>query len=87
MSYQPVSSAARQAWIDGVPDDECREIDQEQLAELRLVCRHCGARLAHRKGHGGRYRYTDRLDGTDIFGSGCECPDNERGHEPEDVGV
>lgn len=49
-------------------------------------CRHCGAKIAYVPGHSGRYRFTDRMDGTDIFGSGSECPRNERGHEPVEMG-
>lgn len=48
-----------------------------------MKCRHCGATIVQNPGHSGRYAYTDKLDGTDIFGSGSECPTNERGHEPE----
>lgn len=47
-----------------------------------LQCRHCGVRIIHAPGHSGRYSYTDNSSGTDIFGSGSECPKNERGHEP-----
>lgn len=49
------------------------------------LCRYCGAKILYRPGHSGRYRYTDCFDGTDIFGSGSECPSNERGHEPGDT--
>lgn len=45
------------------------------------ACRRCGAVLVHNPGDAGRYAYTDRTDGTDIFGSGSECPQNERGHD------
>lgn len=51
--------------------------------EAPLQCRHCGVRIIHAPGHSGRYRYTDNLSGTDIFGSGSECPKNEQGHEPQ----
>lgn len=46
------------------------------------VCGSCGADLYCRDGHSGRYRWTDNAVGTDIYGSGCECPGNERGHDP-----
>lgn len=45
------------------------------------VCRHCKARVYRRPGHAGRYALTDNLAGTDVLGSGSECPNNERGHE------
>ena len=51
---------------------------------IDLRCRHCGERIYHREGHSGRYRYTNRADGTDVLGSGSECPQNEQGHEPEE---
>jgi hypothetical protein len=47
-----------------------------------MTCQHCGAVIIEVPDHSGRYRYTDRIDGTDIFGSGSECPKNERGHQP-----
>lgn len=50
-----------------------------------LTCRYCGARLVHNEGHSGRYRYSTRFDGSDIFGSGSECSQNERGHEPAQI--
>lgn len=52
-----------------------------------LTCAHCGARVYRRPGGSGRYALTDRADGTDTLGSGCECPANEAGHEvaPEDA--
>lgn len=53
----------------------------ENSAQERLTCLHCGARLYRCPGHSGRYALTDRVDGTDIYGSGSECPKNERGHE------
>lgn len=46
-----------------------------------FACRHCGVRLYERPGHPGRYALTDRADGSDVLGSGSECPNNERGHE------
>lgn len=49
-------------------------------------CRHCGERIYHNEGRSGRYRYTTKLDGTDIFGSGSECPKNDRGHEEPEPG-
>jgi hypothetical protein len=32
--YEPVSSAARQAYIDGVPESGLPEIDQDQFSTL-----------------------------------------------------
>ena len=47
-----------------------------------MTCLHCGATLYEQPNRHGRYRWTDRDDGTDTYGSGSECPSNERGHEP-----
>lgn len=46
-------------------------------------CAHCGEALRERPGSSGRYRW-ERADTPDtaIFGSGSECPENARGHEP-----
>lgn len=44
------------------------------------VCIHCKKRVYRDDERTGRYRFTDRADGSDIFGSGSECPGNERGH-------
>ncbi|GAC1535096.1 MAG: hypothetical protein NVS3B1_29570 [Marmoricola sp.] len=52
----------------------------------RLTCMHCGRRVYRRPGSAGRYALTDRADGTDVFGSGSECPKRERGHEIQPVG-
>lgn len=47
------------------------------------VCGRCGVRLRHREGHSGRYEWEDwNAPDTAIYGSGSECPHNERGHEP-----
>jgi hypothetical protein len=49
------------------------------------TCRHCKQRLIHVKGGTGRYQWVKvGTPDTAIFGSGSECPDNERGHEPEE---
>ena len=72
-------------------EEEAAVLNNEGLPEFRPyttfndidhVCRHCGAKVFHVPGHSGRYAYSKRADGTDIFGSGSECPKNERGHEP-----
>lgn len=80
---------ARLASMAGLPTEEraainqwCYDQQREQARRLAAMCCHCGARILHLPGHSGRYRYTDRFDGTDIYGSGSECAKNERGHEP-----
>lgn len=48
------------------------------------TCQHCGAKLWVHPDHSGRYRYENKqLRTSGILGSGSECPENERGHEPK----
>jgi hypothetical protein len=45
-------------------------------------CAHCGEDLYRgRPGSVGRYALTTNAAGTDVYGSGSECPANETGHE------
>jgi len=71
----PVIKGGGEPWVwpDGSP------VRVERRAAL-LRCCHC-LRRVYATGRTGRYALSDRADGTDIYGSGSECPRNAAGHE------
>lgn len=52
----------------------------ERDAEASQCCVWCGVIIYESPSRLGRYRFTDRSDGTDTLGSGSECPAHADGH-------
>lgn len=74
--------------------DTAEPVDPDQLSIFDVLeagesgdrCRHCCERIRPRETPlGGRYRWSGPTRGTGLFGSECECPRNDRGHEPMDT--